>query len=129
MALYQVDRSNGISRRPCTCIQEHLSSQEEYIECNKMKRNSFILPDHLKKYSMTRPQEQLHKKDRQRKRTERQGQNDIPTSEHRIEEQHCRIASRECEMKQMDVARAARSQIIRRAKGDVPKNANQNVQQ
>ena len=90
-----------------------------------MKRNSFILPDHLKKYSMTRLQEQLREKDRQRKRSERQGQNDSPTSEHTIKEQHRRIASRERERKRMDEARATQSQMIRRPKWPVPKNANQ----
>ena len=72
MPLCQVDRSDSTRWRPYTytCIQEHLSSQDEYIGCNKMKHNSFILPDHLKKHSMTRLQEQLRKEDRQRKRRE-----------------------------------------------------------
>ena len=44
---------------------------------------------------------------------------------HTIEE----IASKEPERKRMDVARAARSQIAKRAQEAVIKNAKQNVQQ
>ena len=80
MPLYQVDRSDGITQRPYLCIDEHLSSQDKNIGCNKNKRNSFILPDHLKNYSMTRQQEQLCKQDKQRKRREQQGQNGSQTS-------------------------------------------------
>ena len=54
MPLFQVDRSDGIAQRPYSCIYEHLSSQDEYIGCKLMKRNCFILPDHLRKFSMTR---------------------------------------------------------------------------
>ena len=47
MPLCQVDRSDAYS-----CIDEHLSSHN-YIGCNLMKHNSFILPDDLKKYTVT----------------------------------------------------------------------------
>jgi len=72
-----------------------------------MKHNSFILPDHSKKYSMIRQQEQFREQDTQRKRREQQGQNASQTSKHTMEEQHWRIESRECERKRMDEARAA----------------------
>jgi len=101
-----------------------------------MKRNSFILPDHLKKYSMTRLQLQLREQGRQRKRMERQGQNDSPArqndspaSEHTTREQQRRAAGRERERKRMDEARAARSQMARRAIMTTPDNANQNMRQ
>jgi hypothetical protein len=80
MPLCQVDRSDGIARRPYSCIDEHLSSHNEYIGCNLMKHNSFILPDDLRKYTMTRQQEQISEQDRQRKRMERQGQSDSTES-------------------------------------------------
>jgi hypothetical protein len=136
MPLCQVDRSDSNNRRPFACIREHLSSGDEYIGCQKMKRNSFILPDHLKKYSMTRLQLQLREQGRQRKRMERQGQNDSPArqndspaSEHTTREQQRRAAGRERERKRMDEARAARSQMARRAIMTTPDNANQNMRQ
>ncbi len=49
----QVDRSDGIAWRPYSCIDEHLLSKDEYIGCKLMKHNYFILPDHLRKFSMT----------------------------------------------------------------------------
>jgi hypothetical protein len=72
MPLCQVDRSDGSSWRPKSCIREHLSSEDNHIGCNIVPRSSFILPDHLKKFSMTRLQEQHREQERQRKRMERQ---------------------------------------------------------
>ena len=136
MPLCQVDRSDSNNRRPFACIQEHLSSGDEYIGCQRMKRNSFILPEHLKKYSMTRLQLQLREQGNQRKRMGRQGQNDSPArqndspaSEHTTREQQRRAAGRERERKRMDEARAARSQMARRSIMTTPHNANQNVRQ
>ena len=107
MPLCQVDRSDGSSWRPKSCIREHLSSEDNHIGCNIVPRSSFILPDHLKKYSMTRLQEQHQEQERQRKRTERQDH----------AEQQRMIASRERERRRMEEARAARSQTARRATG------------
>jgi hypothetical protein len=53
MPLCQVDRSGGIIRRSKLCIEEHLCSEDEYIGCNIVQCSSFILPDHLKRYSVT----------------------------------------------------------------------------
>ena len=64
MRLCQVDSSEGIAWRPYSCIDEHLSSKDEYIGCKLMKRNCFILPDHLRKFSMTRQQEQMREQDK-----------------------------------------------------------------
>ena len=107
MPLCLVDRSDGSSWRPKSCIREHLSSEDNHIGCNIVPRSSFILPDHLKKYSMTRLQEQHQEQERQRKRTERQDH----------AEQQRMIASRERERRRMEEARAARSQTARRATG------------
>jgi hypothetical protein len=114
MPLCQVDRSDSIARRPYSCIDEHLSSHNEYIGCNLMKRNSFILPDNLRKYTMTRQQEQIREQDRQRKRMQRQGQSDstesVSTSE---KEQHMALV-RERESRRMNEARAACSRTMQR---------------
>ena len=80
-----------------------------------MKRNSFMLPDHFRKYSMTQQQEQMREQDKQRKRTERQGRNGSQQNVHTPEEERHRALSREREKKMMDEARAARSQTARRA--------------
>ena len=114
MTLCQVDRSDGIAQRPYTCINEHLSSHNEYIGCNLMKRNSFILPDDLRKYTMTRQQEQIREQDRQRKRMERQVQSGSTESVSTPEEEQRRALVREREKRRMDEARSARSRTIQR---------------
>ncbi len=117
MPLFQVDRSDGIAQRPYSCIYEHLSSQDEYIGCKLMKRNCFILPDHLRKFSMTRQQKQMHEQDKKRKRNEWQGQNVSQQSLHTPAEEWCRASIREREKKRMDEAREACSQTVQRALG------------
>jgi hypothetical protein len=114
MPLCQVDRSNGIARRPYTCIDEHLSPRNEYIGCNLMKRNSFILPDDLRKYTMTRQQEQIREQDRQRKRMERQVQSESTESVSTTKEERHMALVREREKRRMDEARSARSRTIQR---------------
>ena len=113
MPLCQVDRSDGIARRPYSCIDEHLSSHNEYIGCNLMKRNSFILPDNLRKYTMTRQHEQIREQDRQRKRMERQRQSDSTESVSTPEEERRRALVRERERRRMNEARAPRSRTMR----------------
>ena len=122
MPLCQVDRSGGISQRPKSCIQEHLCSEDKYIGCNIAPRSSFILPDHLKRYSMTRLQEERLEQERQKKRRERQEecleqerQNKRREHHGQTEKQQQMIASKEGERKRMEEARAARSQTVRRA--------------
>jgi hypothetical protein len=122
MPLCQVDRSGGISQRPKSCIQEHLCSEDKYIGCNIAPRSSFILPDHLKRYSMTRLQEERLEQERQKKRRERQEERleqerNKKRRERQVqtEKQQQMIASKEREKKRMEEARAARSQTVRRA--------------
>ena len=103
------DRSDGIAWRPYSCIDEHLSSHNEYIGCNLMKCNSFILPDDLRKYTMTRQQEQIREQVRQRKRMERQVQSGSTESVSTPEEERHRASVRECEKRRMDEARSAHS--------------------
>ena len=98
MPLCQVDRSDGSSWRPKSCIREHLSSEDNHIGCNIVPRSSFILPDHLKRYNVTQLQEEHREQERQRKRRERQGH---------AEHQQRMIASREPKRRRMEEARAA----------------------
>ena len=112
MPLCQVDRSDGIARRPYSCIDEHLSSHNEYIGCNLMKHNSFILPDDLRKYTMTRQQEQIREQDRQKKRMERQVQSGSTESVSTPEEKWSRALVREHEKRRMDEAKSACSRAV-----------------
>ena len=80
-----------------------------------MKHNCFILPDHLRKFSMTRQQEQMREQDKQRKRNERQGQNVSQQSLCTPVGEWHRASIREHEKKRMDEARKACSQTVQRA--------------
>ena len=77
-----------------------------------MKCSRFMLPDHLRKYSMTRQQEQMHEQEKQRKRMERKGQNRSQQSVHTPEEERRRALIREHEKKRTDTARATRCQTL-----------------
>jgi hypothetical protein len=74
-----------------------------------------MLPDHLRKYSTTRWQEQMCKQDKQRKREKRQEQNGTQQNVHTPEEEWHRALIREHEKKTIDEARAAHSQTMQRA--------------
>ena len=51
--LCQVDRTELGKGRGYSCIEEHQNSDNEFLGCGLMTREPFIMPEHLKKYTMT----------------------------------------------------------------------------
>jgi len=54
MPLCQVDRTELGKDRGHSCIEEQQNSDNEFLGCVLMAREAYIMPEHLKKYTMTR---------------------------------------------------------------------------
>jgi hypothetical protein len=53
MPLRQVDRTELGRGGGCSCIEECQNFGNEFLGCGLMARETFILPEYLKKYTMT----------------------------------------------------------------------------